>query len=292
MLKAKTYIILAIIISVLFFAAFVLFKEDNLKQETKEQITKVTNQQKIKTDNNINIPEPKKPVKELSEKTNVMASQWEEMHNNTALDYESIQSWIPESGIRGRYQIAKEVISIAILENIVGEKVFLNKTHQQGISYTNATKFGHYNPDFLLKLHEILTQIFSNKVFIANIQPFYDNELKQYLRTFFLSYKPAANNQAVINGYLSAIEKTKPSFSADSSFVSQDTSSNIPPSLFLQESFRSFSDLMEKQGYDVYEAFVCPGFWIRRSIDGTEDEFFQLLTLVINTFDKGFLKNQ
>ncbi len=292
MLKTKTYIILAIVISILFFAAFIFFKEDNLKQETKEQITKVTNQQEVKTDNNINIPESEKPVKELSEKINVMATQWEKMHNDTELDYESIQSWIPESGIRGRYQIAKKVISIAMLESIVGEKVFLNETHKQGISYTNATEFGHYNPNFLLKTHKILAQIFGNKALIANIQPFYDNELKQYLRTFFLSYKPAANKQTVINGYLSAIDKTAPSSSAASSFISQKTSSNIPPSLFLQESFRNFSDSMETQGYDVYETAVCSGFWIRRSIDGTEDKFFQLLMLVLNTFDVDFVKDQ
>ncbi len=292
MFKLKTYVTLGVVISIVFLAAFIFFKDNSLKPDTTKVIMEAVNHEEVKSDNNIDSSSSEKSVEKLSENISSMTTEWDKTRDNIALDYESIQSWIPESGIRGRYQIAKKVMSVAILESIVGEKVFLNKTHQQGISYTNATEFGHYNPDFLLKLHKILTQIFNNKVLVANIQPFYNNELKQYLRTFFLSYQPAANNQAVIDGYLSIIDKTKPSSNTDSSLISQGSSSKITPSLFLQESFRDFSNSLEKQGYDVYEAFVCPGFWVRRSIDSTEDEFFQLLKLMINTFDADFLKKQ
>lgn len=61
------------------------------------------------------------------------------------------------------------------------------------------------------------------------------------------------------------------------------------PSEFIQESFRGFAESIEKEGYDVYEGFTCPGFWVRRSIDGTADEFYDLLILTMRTFDEGFL---
>ena len=38
---------------------------------------------------------------------------------------------------------------------------------------------------------------------------------------------------------------------------------------------------------DVYEAFTAPSFWVRRSIDGTDDEFIALLEMVVNHFEEG-----
>jgi hypothetical protein len=64
------------------------------------------------------------------------------------------------------------------------------------------------------------------------------------------------------------------------------------PSYYLQESFRDFAEALEKDGYDVYEAFTCPGFWIRRSIDGTADEFYEVLKLTLQTFDPAFINAQ
>lgn len=62
--------------------------------------------------------------------------------------------------------------------------------------------------------------------------------------------------------------------------------------MFLQEFFRDFAESNESKGYDVYESFVCPGFWVRRSIDGTADEFFDLLKLTLRTFDPEFITAQ
>jgi len=290
MLTAKTYLFLGVFISILSLTACIGSKDEPLKPDTKTPTTH--DHPAVNTAPNPKISHPDQPVKQLSEKIKLMATQWQSMRHDTALDYDNIHSWIPESGIRGRYQIAKKVISVAILERIVGEKVFLNNVHAKGINYRNATKFAHYNPKFLLKLHDILKQISSNERWLTHIQPFYDNELKHYLRTYFLSYEIAANKPVIIKGYLSAIKQQKPSANTVSSFTSQGTSSSISPSIFLQESFRDFADYLEQQGYDVYEASVCSGFWVRRSIDGTEDEFFKLLKLMINMFDAEFLKNQ
>ena len=41
-------------------------------------------------------------------------------------------------------------------------------------------------------------------------------------------------------------------------------------------------------GYDVYEAYSCPSFWIRHSIDGSSELFFELLETTIKTFDSDF----
>ena len=107
---------------------------------------------------------------------------------------------------------------------------------------------------------------------MTNAQSLYDSELKRYLRTYYIAYDVGANNREIMDGYLSAISEGKDA------------------SIYLQESFRDFAETAEKEGYDVYEAFTCPGFWVRRSIDGTASQFYKLLKLTIQTFDADFLK--
>ncbi len=219
-------------------------------------------------------------LERLSDKIKLTVADWQNMSANTRLDYESISSWIPESGIRGRYQIASQVLGKSVLESIIGEKAFLSGPHEQGVNYNSAREFGRYNPKFLTKLHTSLASLFSNKIFVDNAQALYDRELKRYLRTYYLAYEAGANNREVMDGYL-ALLAAEPKKYSESVFLSE-------PSLFLQESFRDFAESLEKEGYDAYEGFACPGFWVRRSIDGTADEFFELLALTIKTFDPEF----
>jgi len=54
---------------------------------------------------------------------------------------------------------------------------------------------------------------------------------------------------------------------------------------FLNEIYRAYADVMSNDGYDWYEADTAPGFWIRRSIDGTDDDFIGLLNAVLEEVD-------
>ena len=217
---------------------------------------------------------------ELKKKLEMTANDWSSLSDNADLSYENIHSWVPESGIRGRYEIAKSVIGIPVLEKIIGEKVFLNGPHSDGMNY-ESRDFGFYNPAFLNKLKTQLSSLYANKVFVNQVQPFYDRELKGYLRTFYLAYSHGANNTQIKDGYMDKIRNAP---------AKQDSFLDAP-SNYLQESFREFAENTEREGYDVYEAFVCPGFWVRRTIDGTADEFYQLLRLTMNTFDAEFLNS-
>lgn len=217
----------------------------------------------------------------LNEKVDLTIKDWDEAKAEADLSYENIHSWLPERGIRGRYEIAQKVLSKAILENILGENAFLNGPHENGINYNSRT-FGYYNPAFLNKLKGQLVALYSNKIFVSSAQSFYDRELKQYLRTYYLAYEVGANNKAIRDGYIAILSKGTQS-TPESSFLDE-------PSYFLQESFRNFADSAAAEGYDEYEAFTCPGFWVRRSIDGTADEFYELLTMTINAFDGEFLE--
>jgi len=57
----------------------------------------------------------------------------------------------------------------------------------------------------------------------------------------------------------------------------------------LQEKFRAYAEELEKgtrsSKVDIYEAFTAPSFWIRRYIDGTENDFMKILELVVGHFE-------
>jgi len=205
------------------------------------------------------------------------ATNWPENSSTVDLSAESINSWLPDVGVRGKYGILKADIGKAVLEKIIGEKAFLEGPHAKGMNFVSETKFGKYNPAFLTKLHAALAVILKNKKFVGTLQELYDQKFREYLRLYYLSYHLAANNQMVMDRYLVEV--------ADEAKMEFDS-----PSLYLQEMFRDFAEAKEREGYDVYEAFTCPGFWVRRSIDGTADEFWKLLNLTMKTFDPSFVE--
>jgi hypothetical protein len=209
-----------------------------------------------------------RPAQTLSHRINFLISNWDNIVSETDLSYENINSWLPERGIRGRFQVAKSVLSLETLEGITGQAVFVSGPHTTEMDY-NANDFGHYNPAFLDKLYNMLQTFSQRQNFVNRSQAFYDEHFKNYLRVYYMSYEAGYNNQDVVNGYKNA------------------TGSK---GYYLQEQFRGFAEEIEKQGYDVYEGFTCPGFWVRRTIDGTGDEFYKLLVLTLQTFDPEFVK--
>ncbi len=62
----------------------------------------------------------------------------------------------------------------------------------------------------------------------------------------------------------------------------------LSPTYEMYDSFYHFGTDMEDDGYDVYEAHSCPSFWMRRSIEGTSELFFELLETTLKTFDSDF----
>ena len=211
---------------------------------------------------------------------NLTVSNWDEIISTANLSDKVTKYW-SETGIRGRYKLYKKYLSKSILENIVGEKTFLSGPHKEELDFNSLAEFGHYNPIFLSKLNKKLTVLFSNKSLVNNTQSLYDSKLKQYLRVYYLSYDIAANNKEIIDGYLKAISRPN-----ENSYMNGMVSG---PSWYLQESFRDFALTIDKDDYNVYEGFTCPGFWVRRSIDGTSDEFYDLLLLTMKTFDSEFI---
>ena len=199
---------------------------------------------------------------------------WDALKAKTDLSYDKTKTIFPEIGIRGRYAIAKSILSPNAMEYIVGEPVFLSGPHRgNDMDWDNLYSAGRYNPAFLRKLKPILSGVLNNRLLKPSLQSFYDRELRSYLQAYYLAYPQFANNQEVRDAYL---EKVKNKRSAGP--------------FGLQSYTAPFATTMEKMGYDLLEAYAVSTFWVRRTVDGTEDEFYALLLLMIQTFDARFLQ--
>ncbi len=62
------------------------------------------------------------------------------------------------------------------------------------------------------------------------------------------------------------------------------------PGLYFENRFYGLSDyLKNEKDDDWYMANTAGGFWVRRSIDGTEAQIFRLLTKLLRTFEPAVL---
>jgi len=207
-----------------------------------------------------------------------VAQKWNIEEDFDEDNFEKMASWLPDVGVRSKYYYLNSQLSISILKTLTGEPVFVSGPHKKEINYYSETEFGHYNPEFIKIVSKTFDQLVKNENFMSISQEIYENDFKNISRIYYLAYKELKANKKhkkeVTTKYLELIETQSDS-----------------PSYYLQEEFREFAETHEKAGYDVYEGFTAPGFWIRRGIDKTDKQFYKLLVKVLKNYDEDFLKN-
>jgi len=218
-------------------------------------------------------------------KNNVLSviNNWDTQVSSCPSSYEKSQSWL-DVGVRSKYSCMKSNFSPLALEQIFGMPVYIKGPHKKSIDLNSLNEFGHYNPKFLKTLDSYLKKLMKKKAFDDKMTNLYENELKGLFQTYYLSYQYVNSNNTktseIINEYKMLVETAKPN---EDQFLRA-------PSYFLQNSFSDYSDSMGDQGYDIYEAVTAPGFWIRRKIDGTDKQFFKILTRFLKRYDPEFVK--
>ena len=193
-------------------------------------------------------------------------------------EYRALHTWLPERGLRGLYAKVRTKAGLAVLENLSGVKVFLKGPHQKGkLNLKAKSDFGRYNPTFVrwLATHGIPGR--QDPILRRQLQPVYDKHLRRTARGVYVAHQnlktqPRRMKQTQAR-YLELLEAKKDAGE------------------FLQETFRDDTDRYEKSGHDWYEVNVAHGFWVRRSIDGTIDEFHTALTRLLETYNPDFLQS-
>lgn len=201
---------------------------------------------------------------------------YEKLKEDTPDTYEVMDSWLPDLGIRPKYAILKPVMGKKVIEGITGVNIFNSGPHADDINY-NASSIGHYNPEFLNLANETLEQLFEDPEFVAEAREFYERRFKNMLRAYSITHHILHHTWRV------NFEDIKKEYS------SHLKSGNIPQN-YLYYVFGSASRDIESLGYSYFEAESALGFWLRRSIDGTDQQFLDLLNIIYKYLDPQFYK--
>ncbi|MEN0046632.1 MAG: hypothetical protein AAF806_06220 [Bacteroidota bacterium] len=185
--------------------------------------------------------------------------------------YENSHTYI-EEGLRYNYALLKHVASIGLLEQAIGEKVFLTGPHEEQLNFFSDDSFGYYNPAFWEKVKTVIAHSLENDGVFKQLGKYaYDQHLRKEAQLYFDSYRFIQENASMVD------QVTKEYQAA----MQDDRTAGM----LLQDSFRSFADSKEQLGEDWYVANTAPGFWVRRQLDGTAEEIFEILELVRNAYE-------
>lgn len=200
---------------------------------------------------------------------------WDLLATYYEADQERDDTWL-DVGWRSKYAMAKNYASISILEETFEEDVFLRGPHHGDMDFNSTTSFGYYNPRFLDKVHDALDYALSNPIFSKVAEPIYKKHFQSMAHTYYDAFLYMEQNPEIR-------EQIKSDYIMSIAQAGGTTEGS------LQEKFRGYAEKLEKGDrptkVDIYEAFTAPSFWIRRYIDGTEDDFLKIMELVVGHFE-------
>ncbi|TGM72534.1 hypothetical protein EHR01_14925 [Leptospira mtsangambouensis] len=171
-----------------------------------------------------------------------------------------------------------EYLDIPIFESGPHTKYYLE------LNSTNA--FGHYHPEFPIKLREFLLPAKTNKTLYAITLPIYESSIRSTAREFFIVYQKLDSNPKFFrkeaDRYLMLVEEDR--------FI-----------LFLYPAFTDNEDPEEssrfvyRKGDESIDAQIVKelvGFWLRRKADGTDTDFILGLVELLKLYDSEFYLNR
>lgn len=191
---------------------------------------------------------------------------------------EQEQTWFPELGMRGFYCHLKSGLSFKQLQSLAPMPIFLSSPHQEQPNLNSRFSFGHYNPEFVKWLHDNFIPNNPSTTFLQTTKGFYNQYIRALARTYYLVHHILQANpdfkQTELQRYEQLIANQQlPEFYTTEQYLS------------LQSKYPE----LEQFARDNYEVASAMTFWLRRLMDGTEDEFIQVLKKLLQTYDQTIL---
>ena len=194
--------------------------------------------------------------------------------------------YFPNGGAR---IFACHLFSLVSFERIVsasGLRPFVSGPHTQGLDFTARSDFGHYNPAFVQFLSDHAVPAVSDPAFRAATQAHYDTYVRPLARIMHATHEKLAHHpecfEAELRDYRDAI-------------ATGATQDYVEPWFFFMNpmycdhrraDYEVFDGTEIDGGYDGNVTKTAVGFWLRRSLDGTEPAFFEALVRLMNTYER------
>ena len=235
-------------------------------------------------------------------------------------------TWL-DGGLRDLYCRIEQLVDYAALGEAAGVPIFLKGPHSESeLNFFGGYEFGYYNPDFLTWVQtSALVTAERERWHQPILRSVYDSHFKLLARVYYRSHQALLSSpeefealkvqyqleQADYQKRLGAGETNLSRFTrvpmeletAKAKYLQNIQTKSLPAEqvgFALGEDFRWLADSLatrhegEYEGQDAelywYVALTSGGFWVRRTIDGTEAQFLELLTQVLERYDASWLK--
>lgn len=207
-------------------------------------------------------------------------------------------TWFEDFGIRGLACVAAEVIDPALLIARAGGRAFETGPHiTTGESFrldlTSERDFGHYDEAFVEWVIDNGIVGEGRPVMRTLTQAIYDRHIRRLARIYWLTYQdieadgfPGSTPAGVLADYVSYLEggplpEGAGSYEGGFSvFIFTDLSEGLLPRIDLR---------LDNEWEAKYEANAAFGFWLRRRVDGTLDQWKGGLDRLLETYDEAWL---
>ena len=200
-----------------------------------------------------------------------------DMEDSWEIGLESEITELPDRGLRGLYLRSK--MGPEQLQQWLGLSPYTSGPHTaKEYIFSSKSSFGHYNPKFIELMNDWVKFFTSNPLAVPLTQGFYDNQLLDIVPAYYRMYEYLNDpkNKAWVDGvyakYQKAIKEQKGLF--------QD-GYYYPFFEFLEVAQK----LEQDEGFNVYELATAGPFWLRRRMDGSEQQFAAMAKLLLDKFE-------
>jgi len=188
---------------------------------------------------------------------------------------------------RGYYTWARYVMKFVpydSMETFADMPVFLSGPHgEDAPDLQNKKAFGKYNPAFIEWAADHLIPAQHDMAFRKLTQPLYDTYLRTLGRAFYLSYFKIKQNYTCFREEVAAYQKKIDEGLLTTNYKDHQQYRNFLESNFCNQGYNYSDPLME-----TYFISIIP-FWMRRHLDGTEDEFVSAVKTLLQIYDPSFV---
>ncbi|MGK0290950.1 MAG: tetratricopeptide (TPR) repeat protein [bacterium] len=203
-------------------------------------------------------------------------------------------NYFPNGGMKIFYCHFKSVTSFNAMKLLVPMPIFLSGAHQDKLDFDSAYTFGHYNPSFVKWLGTNFIPKANSKLKIQT-QRNYDKYVRQLARTYYAVHQKLKHNPryfAKQKKIYSTMMNTRDLLNIRSHVYKFYGFMDLN---FLKTPFydRNSDNRVLKKRIKAINGNVAKGaflFWLRRSIDGTDKEFFKNLKKLMQVYDVTYLQ--
>lgn len=189
---------------------------------------------------------------------------------------EGFDYW-PNSGIRIAYYHLATFLSYKTISQLSPYPVFLSGPHGAiNLNLNSSQTFGHYNPKFLQWFQDHLIEILQDKSFVRLTKQKFHTYLGNTAKTYWATYTVLNQYPNELNTLLEDYQKRLKDRSIPEGYYYN---------IAWRENSKQYDSLSQlSASYNVNVVAPAVYFWLRRRIDGTDEQIFSLLEYVLDTY--------